>query len=575
MRIKKWQKTVAVLLVMVMLVSVSSIVLYETGVTTAWADALPANSALAAYLRKADASMTDVEAERYASYIDEDFFDQESEDARINYLVSKGLNEAEARRIAKLFVTSNSEINEYYTVDLSERQTQMSDFYRFAPENFSLIPFTEMDSVREGALGWSDALSLPLATNYIAVKDASGNTIVDLEPWMEHFCPGFTPNHNLIGEEQKYLLMGRIMTDPATGIAWLKALLRIELISGATIADLNPTLVAYRDEIDKRSYNDSEKYPAGERGLEYCLRRNSAGTLVTSPEYRSNMVRVCTLLNQMEFVNYTNDSPIAHYHLMNNATEDRNRLPERIETGETYTWGILRSKIRKDRLYDFTIWFNAGDARPGIPGTRVIPTTPAPSTPSPTPTVTPTPGGSGDTPVNPPTPEVTPTPETNPPAPEVTPTPETNPPTPETDVPTPETNPPTPETERPQKDPSQDRVANPQPGDQGTGKADTSQTESSIPTPEPDPAPAPPRTDAQDQASQNTNQGTVAPPAQVNPQTEDCYVPGSETRDDLQPAPAAQTVSGGDRTPQTEAYNGDQSTQTGQEGVDYDIPFLD
>ena len=578
MRINMWSRVLAVFMAVIMILGVTSVVLYETGVTTVMADALPINSKLADFLRKRGTTR-----EEYEKYYDETFLTLTEEDDMVQNLVSKGMSETEARQLIAEYAATNQQINEYYTVDLSERQIQVSEYFAYAPETFSRIPFTEMDSVRTGAMGWSDALSLPLTAEYIAVKDKNGNVIVDLEPWMEHFIPDFQPNHQLSGEEQKVLLMGRIMTDPATGIAWLKALLRVTLISGSTLADLNPKLVKYRDEFDAHAYNDTEKQAIGDRGLEFCLRKNSAGNVVTSVEYRTAMTRVCILLNQLEFVSYTNDCPAEHYHLMYLATEDYARLPERIETGETYTWGVLRSKVRKDSLYDFTIWFNAGDARPGKPGTRTIPPTitPTPVTTSTPAQPTPTPGGTGDNPTpntSKPTPDTNkPTPDTNKPTPDTNkPTPDTNPPTPDTNPPTPETNPtpePTP-TPHPEKDPDQDRVIDEQPGDQGTGQADTTQTEDSTPTQEPSQPSTPPRTDQQDQQAQQTTQET-APPADVNPTKDDCYVPGSETRDDLQPAPAAQTVSGGDREVQEEHYDGDQSTQSGQEGTDYEVPFLD
>ncbi|MBR3180894.1 hypothetical protein IKF63_02345, partial [Candidatus Saccharibacteria bacterium] len=370
----------------------AGVIVYELGFTNTMVEKLPKESVLTNYLenetKATEAKLTDsvetTSPAQSAELIEPTEVTQtakSSKKTKAEKVTTDSIEttEVQSGNVAKvdsrLFDASNKEMEKYYTIDLSERQIQRSDFYQYAPEEFSLIPFTEMDSVREGAKGWADALSLPLTADYIVVKDGKGLVTVDLTTWMEHFVPGFTPDHKLNGEEKLYLAMGRIMTDPATGIAYGKALNRTELYSGKTLGDLNPWLVEdFINKVDEHSYNDSGKWEPGERGIELWLRvRNSDNVVVTSEEYRAYATKICVLLSQLEFMENTNDSPKEHWHLMYAVSEDYDRLPERIETEETHTWAVYRSKVRKDGLIDFGLWINIGDARPGIPGAHPVP----------------------------------------------------------------------------------------------------------------------------------------------------------------------------------------------------------
>ncbi|MBR3257087.1 hypothetical protein IKG02_02280 [Candidatus Saccharibacteria bacterium] len=504
----------------------------------------------------------------YSKFIDQGFVDQTSETAQVKYLQSKGVSKDGATKIVADFQETNKRIDGYYTVNLSEEQTRECEYFIYAPEEYGKTTFTSMDDLRVGAKGWVDALHFPLTVEYINVKDKNGTVLVNLMPWMEHFIPGFKADHELSPEEQKILLMGRIMTDPALAIAYAKSFYEIFLISGNSIGQLNEGWLS-------RLTNDHSSDTAeGSRGLEhFLLVRNSDGRIVTTPEFRSDAARLCILLNLTMFVEYTNDAPAWHYNLQYTNTDDCYRLPARQTTAETFQWLVLRSKTRKDGLTDFQIWVNTGDSRPGYPGYYPIPETRKKvATPTSAPVVVPT--GNGDNPSTPTnnTPVVVPNPTT---APSYD-TPSVNPnPTPSYDEPEIEPNP-TPSYDEPEiepnptpvpewtKDPSEIPTVDDAP-DYG-GQADISEVEPeerfqpTEPVSEPvieDPVP------------------TLPPPAIVNEEKDDCYVPGSEIREDLLPAPEAVEYESGQRsdgTPEPEIASQGENTEVFNED---DIPFFD
>ena len=530
----------------------------------------------------------------YSAFIDETFLEQETDDLRVKYLVEKkGLTNEKAVRIVKTFNDLNKEIDGYYTVNLSEDQTMNSDYYLQAPEEFSRVSFIDMDNVRVGAKGWADALNLPLTVNYITIRDKNGNVVVDLLPWMEYFIPGFKPDHELSGEEQKILLMGRIMTDPVLGIAYAKSFYEIFLISGNSIGELNS------DWMQRLTNDHSSDTEVGYRGLEAFLLMRADGIVVTSPEYRADAARLCALINLTDAVGYTNESPDWHYHLKYLETENCYRLPERITTAETKQWLKLRSKTRKDGLTDFQIWVNTGDSRPGYPGyhplpepkptkvptqtpvnptktptrTPVRPTatpTPVPSKPTATPTPVPAKPTATPTPV-PAKPTATPTPVPSKPTATPTPVPAKPTATP-TPVPSKPTATPTPvpqptSTPAPIKVPTQ--IPQPTNAPQGGGQADTTQVEPEIRYQAEEPVYVAPT------SAPVNPQPTQPPAATVSPVKDDCYVPGSEVRDDLQPAPPAASAEQGERivnNPEPEIAPQSENAQVFDES---EVPFLD
>ena len=496
----------------------------------------------------------------------------ELSEARIAF-VDAGYSEAEADAMAQTYVAENKRMEEVYSFDPERNETEASEFVAYAPIYFSTTPLMQMKSVCFEATGFEDYLSLPLKTEYIDIYDAEGNLILSLEGWMEHFCPGFQPDHELTEREQLVLLMGRIMVDPATGIAWAEALASAKntLPNGKTILDLNPWL---KELLDVVKAHDSLTIPEEQQNLAYwvCRGKDTGRFYVTIPDdetaeyphcWQYYAVRINYLLLVAATDGYTNDSPETHWTLRQ-GVGDKDRIPEESHTRETRTWLKLRNAERKDYLEWLEIWVNVEDSRPGIPeeitprGPEPTPTpvvTPSPEitpppevttppgvTPTPAPTETPTPAA---TPTPTPTPTATPTaPPTSTPTP--TPTPTTKPtptPTPTTKpTPTPTTKPtptptptakptPTP-TPYPTKNPEANRT--PEPGDDLTGQANVEDT----PGPErQQPTPAPTSTPKPSTPSTPKPTPTPVPTAQVNPNTDPCYTPGTEIRDDPAPAP--------------------------------------
>ena len=459
--------------------------------------------------------------------------DANAEGAALDYETDEML---EARYIA--------EAEEGLRVNLNEDQLKSNRFFTGTTDLFFPYSFTEYDAMRVQTSGFSDALTLPIGIqpNWTIVEPSSPEEIIwqTASEWM----------HN-----------------PVSANAAAQAFCRVTMAStGKSVGiDINPFIKERIIDHDQAALSNTEQ---GYRGWEDVLRRrtviNADGSVSEEryiiEERRVYVAFMAQILDNLVYMGETNDAPLYHYPLESVQVMDIYRMAFESTTPETKTW-YLFGYLRKDGKIEFIIGINKYDRRLGI-----FPvTTPVNPTPTVPPQVTPTPA---PTPTNPP--PVTPTPTPVDPTPTPTPTPVTPTPTPTL---TPVTPTPTP---APTKNPEDDRVIDPEPGDQGTGPADVTQTEPperAQPTEPPAPT-NPPRTVEEDKPSQQTQ--APAPTAVVDPKKDDCYVPGSETRDDTQPAAPVQSVEEGTREVQEkppEVAAQPPVTDTTVDEDDFDIPF--
>ncbi len=444
-----------------------------------------------------------------------------------------------------------AEAEEGLRVDLNEDQLKSNRFFTGTTDLFFPYSFTEYDAMRVQTSGFSDALTLPIGIqpNWTIVEPSSPEEIIwqTASEWM----------HN-----------------PVSANAAAQAFCRVTMAStGKSVGiDINPFIKERIVDHDQAALSNTEQ---GYRGWEDVLRRrtviNADGSVSEEryiiEERRVYVAFMAQILDNLVYMGETNDAPLYHYPLESVQVMDIYRMAFESTTPETKTW-YLFGYLRKDGKIEFIIGINKYDRRLGI-----FPvTTPVNPTPTVPPQVTPTPA---PTPTNPPS--VTPTPTPVDPTPTPTPTPVTPTPTP---TPTPVTPTPTPvlptPTPAPTKNPEDDHVIDPEPGDQGTGLADVTQTEPperAQPTEPPAPA-NPPRTVEEDKPSQQTQ--APAPTAAVDPTMVDFYVPGSETRDDTQPAAPVQSVEEGTREVQEkppEVATQPPVTDATVDEDDFDIPF--
>ena len=454
----------------------------------------------------------------------------------------------------------NAEAAERLRVNLTRDQLLQNRFYTGTSDLLYTYSFTEFDATRRAMTGFSDAVTLPFDLTHEGQADFAEDILWQAgTEWM----------HNPVSADMAAQVFCEV-TMASTG----QSLGR----------DINPFIGQFVD-TNTAAMRVTE---VGYRGWETWIRERQQtqnGALVVDttgtpimekyliPEYRETVAFMTHILDNLVYVGETTQAPLKHWPLHSEQVFDAYRRTEASTSPETKLW-YLFAYLRKDGRVEFLIGFNKFDRRMAIfPIQPVAPATPVPVDPTPTaPVETPTP-------TNPP--EVTPTPVVPTPTPVVptpTPVPPTPTPVPPTPTPVPPTPTPVPPTPEPTKNPDDDRVVDPEPGDQGTGPADVTQTEEPAriqPTEPPAPS-TPPRTVEEDRPSQQTPASTPAPTAVVNPQTEDCYVPGSEIRDDQATPPPAQSVEEGTREVQTkppEVATQPPVTDTTVTEDDFEIPF--